>query len=78
MKNMKLAEKVYEDYKAYLEKEQEINEELQRLKANADAAENIDEELQIYDGMQPILEELDDTKRHINTLARIIVRYVFG
>lgn len=77
MKNRKLAEKAYEDYKVYLRKEAEIQSALQELGNAIKTAEDVEEKLKIYAEMDEYRHKLEIVRRSINTQARIIVRYVF-
>lgn len=63
MKNQKLAEEVYKEYKECIQKEKE----LQKKHDNAAGEER-----------EKLYEEFTVLNFHTNNLARTIVRYVFG
>lgn len=78
MKNPELAEIAYKGYVAYLQKQEELQEELHKKRKEADAAETEEEKSEIYDEMEAIRGELRLVRGCVNARAKLIVKYVFG
>lgn len=84
MKNEKLARTAYKDYEIALQKEKELQELIStkkkevHLKAKKGEFEKINELVEMYDEISNIEEQLEKTRRDINILAKLIVKYVFG
>lgn len=84
MKNEKLARKAYKDYELELQKEKDLQKQIDTMEKSAhQKAETgeivyLKELVEIYDKVSKLREELEKTKRNIDILARLIVRYVFG